>query len=180
MTVPLDEIYIACFLGLLSASVSELSVIYLLAGYWMQISSVERPLVIPGARRVLPMSGAKRPRPEELEAAVASSSAAAKKHRSGNPAQQWITTYNKFPPMKQRYHCNVTTARLLTHVEKGWDDGLFISSVCSSAGTWAVVMDASTGFSSQIYRVSHWGHKNRSSRGVEGSLAYWGIPSSRL
>jgi hypothetical protein len=103
------------------------------------------------------MSGAKRPRPEELEAAVACSSAAAKKHRSGNPAQQWITVYNKYAPMKQRYHCNVTTARLLTHVEKGWDDGLFISSVCSSAGTWAVVMDASMGFSSQIYRVSHWG-----------------------
>lgn len=71
----------------------------------------------------------------------------------GTPVQQWITVYNKFKPMKQRYHCNVASNRLLVHVEKGWADGLYITSVCSCQGAWAVVMDAGSGFTSQIYRV---------------------------
>jgi hypothetical protein len=40
--------------------------------------------------------------------------------RVGLSAQQWITVYNKCASMKQRYHYNVTTARLLVHVQKGW------------------------------------------------------------
>ncbi len=39
--------------------------------------------------------------------------------RVGLAAQQWITVYNKCSSMKQRYHYNVTTARLLVHVQKG-------------------------------------------------------------
>lgn len=82
--------------------------------------------------------------------------------------QQWITVYNKFKPMKQRYHCNVASNRLLVHVEKGWADGLYITSVCSCQGAWAVVMDAGSGFTSQIYRVRRQRSREREGGGVMG------------
>lgn len=45
-------------------------------------------------------------------------------------------------------------ARLHQHVEKGKEDGLYISCVASSLNLWAVVMDAGTGFTSQVYELS--------------------------
>uniref|UniRef100_A0A7N2LET0 Alpha-amylase C-terminal beta-sheet domain-containing protein n=1 Tax=Quercus lobata TaxID=97700 RepID=A0A7N2LET0_QUELO len=52
-----------------------------------------------------------------------------KKIRMGMPATQWISVYNARRPMKQRYHYNVADVRLSQHIEKGNEDGLFISSV---------------------------------------------------
>ncbi|KAG2722855.1 hypothetical protein I3843_02G124200 [Carya illinoinensis] len=77
-----------------------------------------------------------------------------KKVRLGMPATQWISVYNARRPMKQRYHYNVADTRLSQHIEKGNEDGLFISSVASSQNLWALIMDAGTGFTSQVYEIS--------------------------
>lgn len=44
--------------------------------------------------------------------------------------------------------------RLAQHIEKGTEDGLFISCVASCQNLWALIMDAGTGFSSQVYELS--------------------------
>lgn len=44
--------------------------------------------------------------------------------------------------------------RLSQHIEKGNEDGLFISSVASSSNLWALIMDAGTGFTAQVYELS--------------------------
>jgi serine/threonine protein kinase len=77
-----------------------------------------------------------------------------KKIRLGMPAAQWITVYNAHRPMKQRYHYNVANTRVEQHVDKGNDDGLFISSVACCQELWALIMDAGTGFSAQVYELS--------------------------
>ncbi|XP_059063074.1 casein kinase 1-like protein HD16 isoform X1 [Cryptomeria japonica] len=79
-----------------------------------------------------------------------------KKVRLGMPATQWISVYNARRPMKQRYHYNVADTRLAQHVEKGNEDGLFISSVASCSNLWALIMDAGTGFSAQVYELSQY------------------------
>lgn len=53
-----------------------------------------------------------------------------------------------------RYHYNVADPRLGQHVEKGNEDGLYISCVASASNLWALIMDAGTGFSSQVYELS--------------------------
>ena len=53
-----------------------------------------------------------------------------------------------------RYHYNVSGHRLDVHVAKGVTDGLFISSVGCAGELWAVIMDAGTGFTSQVYSVT--------------------------
>jgi len=78
-----------------------------------------------------------------------------KKIRLGLPATQWITVYNAHRPMKQRYHYNVANTRVEQHVEKGNDDGLYISSVACCQELWALIMDAGTGFSAQVYNLSN-------------------------
>nr|XP_011458971.1 PREDICTED: uncharacterized protein LOC101301711 [Fragaria vesca subsp. vesca]XP_011459004.1 PREDICTED: uncharacterized protein LOC101301711 [Fragaria vesca subsp. vesca] len=77
-----------------------------------------------------------------------------KKVRLGCPANQWISVYNTRPSMKQRYHYNVMDVRVEQHIDKGKEDGLYISCVASSANMWAIVMDAGTGFTSQVYELS--------------------------
>ncbi|XP_062189362.1 casein kinase 1-like protein HD16 isoform X2 [Phragmites australis] len=77
-----------------------------------------------------------------------------KKVRLGSPAAQWISVYNARRPMKQRYHYNVADSRLSQHIDKGNEDGLYISCVASSANLWALIMDAGTGFCSQVYELS--------------------------
>ncbi|MQM02845.1 hypothetical protein Taro_035615 [Colocasia esculenta] len=77
-----------------------------------------------------------------------------KKVRMGMPATQWISIYNARRPMKQRYHYNVADSRLAQHIDKGNEDGLFISSVASCTNLWALIMDAGTGFISQVYELS--------------------------
>lgn len=77
-----------------------------------------------------------------------------KKVRMGMPATQWISVYNARRPMKQRYHYNVADARLIQHIEKGIADGLFISCVASASNLWALIMDAGTGYSAQVYELS--------------------------
>lgn len=53
-----------------------------------------------------------------------------------------------------RYHYNVVDARPHQHIKKGNADGLFISSVAAPINIWALVMDAGTGFTSQVYELS--------------------------
>ncbi|XP_021643046.2 casein kinase 1-like protein HD16 isoform X1 [Hevea brasiliensis] len=77
-----------------------------------------------------------------------------KKVRLGTPATQWISVYNFRLSMKQRYHYNVMDSRIDQHVVKGKEDGLYISCVASSANLWAIIMDAGTGFTSQVYELS--------------------------
>ncbi|KAL4285942.1 hypothetical protein AHAS_Ahas19G0036600 [Arachis hypogaea] len=79
-----------------------------------------------------------------------------KKYRMGLPATQWISVYNARRPMKQRYHYNVSDQRLSQHIEKGNEDGLYISSVASCQNLWALIMDAGTGFTSQVYELSYY------------------------
>ncbi|RYQ85274.1 hypothetical protein Ahy_B10g104780 isoform C [Arachis hypogaea] len=77
-----------------------------------------------------------------------------KKVRMGMPATQWISVYNARRPMKQRYHYNVADVRLAQHIDKGNEDGLYISCVASCSNLWALIMDAGTGFTSQVYELS--------------------------
>ncbi|XP_042382745.1 casein kinase 1-like protein HD16 isoform X2 [Zingiber officinale] len=77
-----------------------------------------------------------------------------KKTRVGMPATQWISVYNARRPMKQRYHYNVADTRIAQHIHKGNEDGLFISSVASSSNLWALIMDAGTGYTAQVYQLS--------------------------
>jgi serine/threonine protein kinase len=112
------------------------------------LGAANRPLQVETALE----AGRKRGR-EELEALDADL-AARKKVRLGMPASQWITIYNKHRPMKQRYHYNVSNARLDVHVAKGFDDRLTITSVCACGELWAVIMDAGSSLSGQVYKVS--------------------------
>lgn len=106
-----------------------------------------RPIRIDGALKV----GQKRGRlPINLE----DDEQPKKKVRLGSPATQWVSVYNARRPMKQRYHYNVADSRLHQHVEKGMEDGLYISCVASAANLWALIMDAGTGFCSQVYELS--------------------------
>ncbi|CAN4120231.1 unnamed protein product [Withania somnifera] len=77
-----------------------------------------------------------------------------KKFRLGMPATQWISVYNGRCPLKQRYHYNVADERVAQHIDRGNEDGLFISSVASCLNLWALIMDAGTGFSDQVYKLS--------------------------
>ena len=54
-----------------------------------------------------------------------------------------------------RYHYNVANTRVEQHVEKGNDDGLYISSVACCQELWALIMDAGTGFTAQVYNLSN-------------------------
>ncbi|XP_062212652.1 casein kinase 1-like protein HD16 isoform X1 [Phragmites australis] len=106
-----------------------------------------RPIRIDGALKV----GQKRGR---MLANLEDDEQPKKKVRLGSPATQWISVYNSRRPMKQRYHYNVADSRLHQHIEKGNQDGLYISCVSSSANFWALIMDAGTGLWSQVYELS--------------------------
>ncbi|KAJ6694639.1 CASEIN KINASE-RELATED [Salix koriyanagi] len=111
-----------------------------------------RPLNTEGAQKIICQVGQKRGRlnTEEEE----DDGQPKKKVRLGVPATQWISIYNAKPPMKQRYHYNVADGRLGQHVERGIADGLLISCVASSSNLWALIMDAGTNFTSQVYELS--------------------------
>ncbi|MED6143100.1 Casein kinase 1-like protein hd16 [Stylosanthes scabra] len=106
-----------------------------------------RPINTDGAQKV----GQKRGR---LNIEEEDDSQPKKKVRLGVPATQWISVYNARLPMKQRYHYNVADARLAQHVERGIADGLLISCVASCSNLWALIMDAGTGFTTQVYKLS--------------------------
>lgn len=57
------------------------------------------------------------------------------------PTMKWISVYNPHQPMKQRYHFNVANERLSQHIEKGYEDRLFINNVAS-------------GFTTQVHEIS--------------------------
>ncbi|XP_038714289.1 casein kinase 1-like protein HD16 [Tripterygium wilfordii] len=110
-----------------------------------------RPINTEGAQKLIYPVGHKRGRitTEEEE-----DEQPKKKVRMGMPATQWISVYNARRPMKQRYHYNVADGRLAQHIEKGNDDGLLISCVACCQNLWALIMDAGTGFTSQVYELS--------------------------
>ncbi|GAB2276960.1 Casein kinase 1-like protein hd16 [Dionaea muscipula] len=110
-----------------------------------------RPINTDGAQKIIYQVGQKRSR---LNMEGEDDGQPNKKVRQGVPATQWVSIYNARLPMKQRYHYNVTDARLAQHVERGMADGLLISSVASCTNFWALIMDAGTGFTSQIYELS--------------------------
>ncbi|KAB2008044.1 hypothetical protein ES319_D10G071700v1 [Gossypium barbadense] len=110
-----------------------------------------RPINTEGALKLIYQVGQKRGR---LSTDEEEDEQPKKKVRMGMPAMQWISVYNAHRPMKQRYHYNVSDGRLAQHVEKGNEDGLFISSVASCQNLWAVIMDAGTGFSAQVHQLS--------------------------
>ncbi|CAD7699909.1 unnamed protein product [Ostreobium quekettii] len=109
--------------------------------------TTSRPVLTEGAAKV----GEKRSRDATEDVLDESPK---KKTRIGLPATQWITVYNAHRPMKQRYHYNVADTRVQQHVDKGNDDGLYISSVACCQDMWALIMDAGTGFMCQVYNLS--------------------------
>ncbi|CAN6465488.1 unnamed protein product [Victoria cruziana] len=110
-----------------------------------------RPINTDGAQKIIYQVGQKRGR---LTADEEDDGRAKKKVRLGLPATQWISVYNARAPMKQRYHYNVADSRLAQHIDKGNEDGLFISCIASCSNLWALIMDAGTNFSSQVYELS--------------------------
>ncbi|KAK8523368.1 hypothetical protein V6N13_113310 [Hibiscus sabdariffa] len=110
-----------------------------------------RPINTDGAQKLIYQVGQKRGR---LTMEEEEDEQPKKKVRMGMPATQWISVYNARRPMKQRYHYNVADVRLPQHIEKGNEDGLFISSVASCSNLWAIIMDAGTGFTAQVYELS--------------------------
>ncbi|TXG73120.1 hypothetical protein EZV62_001699 [Acer yangbiense] len=110
-----------------------------------------RPINTEGAQKIIYQVGQKRGR---LNVEEEDDGQPRKKVRLGVPATQWISVYNARLPMKQRYHYNVADARLAQHIERGMADGLLISSVASCSNLWALIMDAGTGFTSQVYELS--------------------------
>ncbi|XP_073021001.1 casein kinase 1-like protein HD16 [Primulina eburnea] len=119
-----------------------------------------RPINTEGAQKLIYQVGQKRGRLMMDEDEGGDDEQPKKKVRIGMPATQWISVYNARRPMKQRYHYNVADTRLSQHIEKGNEDGLFISSVGSCLNLWALIMDAGTGFSDQVYELSpHFLHK---------------------
>jgi len=78
----------------------------------------------------------------------------AKKVRLGVPATQWITVYSAHKPMKQRYHYNVAATRIEQHVKRGSGDGLHISCVACCQDLWALILDAGTGYTTQVHYLS--------------------------
>ncbi|KAI3683465.1 hypothetical protein L1987_83969 [Smallanthus sonchifolius] len=110
-----------------------------------------RPINTDGAQKIILQVGQKRAR---LNLDEEDDEQPKKKTRMGTPATQWISVYNARRPMKQRYHYNVSDERLAQHIERGNADGLLISSVASCSNLWALIMDAGTGYSSQVYELS--------------------------
>ncbi|CAN6696727.1 unnamed protein product [Malus baccata var. baccata] len=110
-----------------------------------------RPIKTDGAQKIISQVGQKRGR---LNIEEDDDGQPRKKVRLGVPATQWISIYNARMPMKQRYHYNVADARLAQHVERGIADGLLISCVSSCSNLWALIMDAGTGFTNQVYELS--------------------------
>uniref|UniRef100_A0A2P2MPY5 non-specific serine/threonine protein kinase n=2 Tax=Rhizophora TaxID=40030 RepID=A0A2P2MPY5_RHIMU len=110
-----------------------------------------RPISTEGAQKIICQVGQKRGR---LNIEEEDDGQLRKKIRIGVPATQWISIYNARLPMKQRYHYNVADGRLQQHVDRGIADGLLISCVASCSNLWALIMDAGTGFTQQVYELS--------------------------
>ncbi|KAJ6811807.1 casein kinase 1-like protein HD16 isoform X1 [Iris pallida] len=136
-----------------------------------------RPINTDGAQKLIYQVGQKRGR---LMMEEDDDEQPKKKIRMGMPATQWISVYNARRPMKQRYHYNVADIRLAQHIEKGNEDGLYMSCVASCANLWALIMDAGTGFIAQVYELSpHFLHKEWIMEQWEKKLLYQCIGRSK-
>ncbi|XP_021765336.1 casein kinase 1-like protein HD16 isoform X2 [Chenopodium quinoa] len=115
-----------------------------------------RPINIDGAQKCL--AGQKRGRltidNEDKDEDKDEDEQVKKKVRLGVHAVQWISVYDARRPLKQRYHYNVADVRVDSHIEKGYNDGMFITSLASSDNLWAIIMDSGSGFSAQVYSRS--------------------------
>lgn len=113
-----------------------------------------RPLNIDGPQKV----GKKRGRPvieyEDQDQGEDEDGQVRKKLRLGIPASQWISVYDGRRPMKQRYHYSVSDSRVDSHIEKGINDGMYITSLASSDNLWCLIMDSGSGFTAQVYARS--------------------------
>ncbi|XP_056166537.1 casein kinase 1-like protein HD16 [Syzygium oleosum] len=80
-----------------------------------------------------------------------------KEIRMGLKLTQWISVYQVHPPMKQRYFPNLEDEDVPLHIEKGSEEGMFVTSVAysSRSKSWTVIMDDSTGFIAQFCAFSH-------------------------
>ncbi|KAF2559967.1 hypothetical protein F2Q68_00017814 [Brassica cretica] len=67
---------------------------------------------------------------------------------------QLCLSYRKDRVVLFAYHYNVADSRLAQHIERGIADGLLISCVSSCSNLWALIMDAGTGFTNQVYELS--------------------------
>lgn len=110
-----------------------------------------RPIKTDGAQKIMYQVGQKR---GSLAVDGEDEEHPKKKVRLGVPAMQWISVYTAKRPMKQRYHFNVQENKLGQHLKKGYEDGLFISSVASCSNLWAFIMDAGTSVNSQVHHLS--------------------------
>eukprot|EP00210_Caulerpa_lentillifera_P002175 g2089.t1 len=77
-----------------------------------------------------------------------------KRMRLGSSIPQWITVYNSNKAMKQRYHYNVTDQRVAQHIAKGNENGLQVTAVGCATDLWALIMDAGTDYTEQLYNIS--------------------------
>ncbi|XP_073064447.1 casein kinase 1-like protein HD16 [Primulina eburnea] len=108
-----------------------------------------RPINIEGAQKLINKVGYKRDWLEDE-----GDEQPEKKVCFGIPAVQWISVYNGCKPMHQRCHYDVMDSMLVHHIVEGRNQGLFIRAVASCENLWALVMDASTGFTEQVCRLS--------------------------
>nr|PNR53285.1 hypothetical protein PHYPA_009661 [Physcomitrium patens] len=53
------------------------------------------------------------------------------------------------------YHYKAANSWLMEHMEKGNEDGLYISSMAFCTNLWTLIMDARTGFTAQVYELLH-------------------------
>jgi serine/threonine protein kinase len=74
--------------------------------------------------------------------------------RMNRYVQQWITIYTAYKAMKQRYHCRVKNNHIVQHIEKGKENGLYISSISCFQELWAIVLDARVSLTAQKYLLS--------------------------
>ena len=78
-----------------------------------------------------------------------------KKVRLGMPAQQWITIYNAHRPMKQRYHYNVASRASSSTSTRATTTACSSPPCPCAQELWALIMDAGTGFSAQVWELSN-------------------------
>ena len=55
---------------------------------------------------------------------------------------------------KHGWDCNVVDMTIAQHIQKGNEDGLFISNMACCSDLWTLILDAGSGFTSQVNKLS--------------------------